>query len=80
MNLMELSAEYSESAALCRGRIAELRSGLADESLCEIDRLRLRRRIAMLTSMMRDALAVSRYLKNYYGDDVNAGKKAQHVC
>ena len=80
MKLIELSEEYSRSAALCRERIAELRGGLDDESMCEIDRLRLRRRIAMLTSMMRDALAVSHYLKNYYGDDINAGKKTQYVC
>ncbi len=80
MKLIELSAEYERSAGLCRGRIAELRQLLTDESMCEIDRLRLRRRIAVLTGMMRDALAVSRYLKNYYGDDINAGKKTQYVC
>ncbi len=80
MKLIELSEEYAQSAELCRGRIAELRSSLADETMCEIDRLRLRRRIAILTSMMRDTLAVSRCLKNYYGDDINAGKKTQYVC
>lgn len=66
MKLIELSAEYNESALLCRRRIAELNRTLSDEPMCEIDRLRLRRRIAILTSMMRDTLAVSRYLENYY--------------
>lgn len=66
MKLIELSAEYSESAQPLKHRIAELSRQLDDESMCEIDRLRLRRRIAILTSMMRDTLAVSRYLKNYY--------------
>ncbi len=66
MNLIELSEEYNESALLCRTRIAELNVKLNEEPMCEIDRLRLRRRIAILTSMMRDALAVSRYLENYY--------------
>lgn len=67
MKLIELSAEYNESAQALKRRIAELSRQLNDEPMCEIDRLRLRRRIAILTSMMRDTLAVSRYLENYYG-------------
>ena len=66
MKLIELSAEYNESAQPLKRRIAELNRQLNDEPMCEIDRLRLRRRIAILTSMMRDTLAVSRYLENYY--------------
>lgn len=66
MKLIELSTEYNDSAQLCRVRIAELNRELNEEPMCEIDRLRLRRRIAVLTSMMRDTLAVSRYLENYY--------------
>jgi hypothetical protein len=66
MKLIELSAEYNESARLCKDRIGELNRMLSEEPMCEIDRLRLRRRIAVLTSMMRDTLAVSRYLENYY--------------
>jgi len=80
MKISELSAEYRDSAMLCRGRIKELNLKLEGEPMCEIDRLRLRRRIAILTSMMRDTIAVSRYLENYYGDDMNAGKKTQYVC
>ena len=66
MKLIELSAEYNDSAQLCRVRIAELNRELNEEPMCEIYRLRLRRRIAVLTSMMRDTLAGSRYLENYY--------------
>lgn len=80
MKISELSAEYRDSAMLCRGRIKELNLKLDGEPMCEIDRLRLRRRIAILKSMMRDTIAVSRYLENYYGDDMNAGKKTQYVC
>ena len=76
MKISELSAEYRDSAMLCRGRIKELNLKLEGEPMCEIDRLRLRRRIAIL----RDTIAVSRYLENYYGDDMNAGKKTQYVC
>lgn len=79
MKLAELSAEYRSSAQLCRVRIAELRQKLADEQMCEIDRLRLRRRICILTSMMRDTLAVGGYLENYYKHsegETNAGEKA----
>lgn len=80
MNLIELSEQYRDSAMLCRDRLKELNKALAQDRMCEIDRLRLRRRIAILTSMMRDTLAVSRYLENYYGDDKNAGKKNEYVC
>lgn len=66
MKLSELSEQYAAGAELCRGRIDELRRSLG-EPMCEIDRLRLRRRIGILSGMMRDALATSRYLKNYYG-------------
>ena len=51
MKISELSAEYRDSAMLCRGRIKELNLKLECEPMCEIDRLRLRRRIAILTSI-----------------------------
>ena len=44
MKISELSAEYRDSAMLCRGRIKELNLKLEGEPMCEIDRLRLRRR------------------------------------
>lgn len=80
MKLIELSGEYYDSAQLCRRRICELNERLKSEPMCEIDRLRMRRRVCVLTSMMRDTLAVSRYLENYYGDDKNAGKETEYVC
>ena len=75
MKISELSAEYRDSAMLCRGRIKELNLKLECEPMCEIDRMRMRRRVCILTGMMRDAMAISRYLENYYGDDVYAGKE-----
>lgn len=80
MRLIELSEEYYGGAQAIRRRIAELKNSLEDETLCEIDKLRLRRRICILTGMMRDSMAISRYLKNYYGDDENAGEENEYVC
>ena len=40
MKISELSAEYRDSAMLCRGRIKELNLKLECEPMCEIDRLR----------------------------------------
>ena len=80
MTLMQLSSEYRKSGELCRQRQEELSRKLEREDMCEMDRLRLRRRIYILGVMARDSIATSRYLENYYGDDINAGKKTQHVC
>ena len=71
MMLSQLSVQYRESAQLCRDRAHELEPRLGDKSMCEVDRLRLRRRILTLMTMARDAMAISRYLENYYGDDEN---------
>lgn len=76
MKLIELSGEYYESAQKCKKRISELNEMLENEPMCEIDRMRMRRRVCILMGMMRDAMAISRYLENYYGDDVYAGKEA----
>ncbi len=76
MRLTELSIEYAHSAQLCKTRIAELKARLETEEMCEIDRLRLRRRIGILTGMMRDTMAVSKYLKNYYGGKEYGGEEA----
>ena len=80
MTLIQLSSEYRKSGELCRQRQEELSRKLEYEDLCEMDRLRLRRRIYILGVMARDSIATSRYLENYYGDDGNAGKKAEYVC
>lgn len=80
MTLKEMSGEYFAGAQSCRTRIAELERQLEEQPMCEIDRLRLRRRICILRGMMRDTLAISRYLKNYYGDDEDAGEKIEFIC
>ncbi len=80
MKLIELSGEYYEGAQALRRRIAELKSRIETEPMCEIDRLRMRRRICILTGMMRDSMAISRYLENYYGDEENAGEENEYVC
>lgn len=80
MTLMQLSSEYRKSGELCRQRQEELSRKLEREDMCEMDRLRLRRRIYILGVMARDSIATSRYLENYYGDDGNAGKEAEYVC
>ena len=80
MTLIQLSSEYRKSGELCRQRQEELSRKLEREDMCEMDRLRLRRRIYILGVMARDSIATSRYLENYYGDDGNAGKEAEYVC
>lgn len=45
-----------------------------------MDKMRLRRKISMLTNMARDAIATSRYLENYYGDEKHEREKAEYVC
>lgn len=80
MTLIQLSSEYRKSGELCRQRQEELSRKLECGELCEMDRLRLRRRIYILGVMARDSIATSRYLENYYGDDENAGKEAEYVC
>ncbi len=76
MTLIQLSIEYRKSGELCRERQNELMRRLESEEMCEMERLRLRRRIYMLGSMARDSIATSRYLERYYGDERHAGKEA----
>ena len=52
MKLIELSEEYYDGAQALRRRIAELKKCVETEPMCEIDRLRMRRRICILTGMM----------------------------
>lgn len=80
MTVAELSGEYRESGELCRMRVQELEAKLKKEKLCETEKLRLRRKIYMLSTMARDAIATSRYLENYYGDEKNERKEAEYVC
>lgn len=80
MTLTQLSIEYRESGELCRKRQNELKQRLESEKMCEMERLRLRRRIYILGCMARDSIATSRYLERYYGDERNAGEEAEYVC
>ena len=67
MNMTELSEEYRNSAALCRGRARTLREALREEELSQTERMILKRRINMLSEMAADAGAIAKYLRRYYG-------------
>ena len=71
MTLTELSKEYLQSAEPLRRRLRELNEALKTEPLCEMERLRLNRRICVLTTMLRDTVATAKYLENYYGRNEN---------
>ena len=76
MTLKEMAAEYRMSGELCRTRIRELNEKLRTEKMCEMEKLRLRRRILLLETMLRDTMATAAYLENYYGDDKNERKES----
>ena len=65
MTLLEISAQYADSAALIRARICELR---ADERLAEDPAAagRLRRRINELTPLLRDCRELAVLTARYY--------------
>ncbi len=69
MTLKELSLEYRESGLVCKARADKLKPLLRAPELCEMERLRLRRRIYILEAMGKEAMATANYLKNYYGDE-----------
>ena len=55
MNLKQLAEEYRENGEACRIRADQLTQLLITEKLGEMEKLRLRRRICVLTAMARDA-------------------------
>lgn len=75
-----MSCEYRKSGELCRARLEELNDRIEHEKMGEMEKLRLRRKAYMLSIMVRDSIATSRYLENYYGDEKNAGKENEYVC
>lgn len=77
MNIEQLAKEYRASGEACRLRAQELSEVLLHEKMGEMEKMRLRRRICILNAMARDAIATSKYLENYYGDDENG--KQKHV-
>ena len=75
MTLNQLAKTYEDSSALLKQRCAELRGRLLQENLSETEKLRLRRRIAVLSDMAREAGSLARYLDDYYeGADVYANQ------
>lgn len=69
MTLQQLSEEYRVSADLCRQRVAELNRQLRDEELSETEKLLLRRRICILSGMVRETASTANYLRTYYGEE-----------
>jgi len=67
MTIHEMALSYLESSRSCRARLRSLRVQLLqDSSLCENDRLLLRRRLRLLQAMADETHAVGLYLQNYY--------------
>ena len=66
MDLKTMAREYAAGGQACRKRAEELRHRLKQEENPEMEKLRLRRRIQILTTMARDSVATSRYLERYY--------------
>ena len=70
MLLKELAKEYRESAYGMVERINELKEKCLSDDICEMERMRLRRRLDTLRTMYYDTLKTAKYLENYYGEDV----------
>ena len=68
MILKELANEYRESAAMLTERMNELKEQIADSNICEMERMRLRRRLGALKTMYYDTLKTAKYLEGYYGE------------
>ena len=66
MMLKELANEYRESAAMLTDRIKELTAKAADKNICEMERMRLRRRADILKTMYYDTVKTAKYLEGYY--------------
>ena len=67
MLLKELANEYRESAAPLKERMNALKDAAADENICEMERMRLRRRLDTLRGMYYETMRTAVYLENYYG-------------
>lgn len=66
MKLADLAAEYRQSAAMLKERIAYLRHRLSTEELCNMDKLRLRIRIETLSSIFRETSEAAVFMERYY--------------
>lgn len=65
MTLIELSVQYADSAALIRGRIAELRAAEQAQTDPEAAR-KLRQRIDTLTPILRECRELAVLTARYY--------------
>jgi len=66
MQLNHLAAEYRDSAALLKERICQLKDNITVGNYCEMEKMRLRRRIDILSTMQRDTSEIALYLERYY--------------
>jgi len=66
MSLKELSSQYRRSGELCRGYARRLEGRIAREPMSRKQLLELRRELAIVSSMAREAIATSNYLERYY--------------
>ena len=67
MNMNELAMEYRRSAALLKERIDLLQSTVnSDKNICPMEKLRLRGRINVLTTMYRQAIDAAFTMERYY--------------
>ena len=66
MMLKDLANEYRESAAMLTERIKELTAKAAADDICEMERMRLRRRVDILKTMYYETRQTAKYLEGYY--------------
>lgn len=66
MLLKELAKEYRESAYALKERIDKLNEKSKSDEICEMERLRVRRRKEQLSTMYYDTLQTAKYLEEYY--------------
>ena len=67
MNLRELSVQYRAIGELCRAALRQQQRTLQAPGLSEAERALARRRVTLLTAIVRESIATSIYLERYYG-------------
>ncbi|MGI6014589.1 MAG: hypothetical protein ACOX7K_10030 [Oscillospiraceae bacterium] len=68
MDLLNLSVQYRNSGEKIRVRVRQLQEEV-NKPMSETERLALRRRIVILSSMARETIATSNYLQHYYEEE-----------
>ena len=64
--MTELAKEYRLGAAGLKERVCELRAYLRETQMCEMERMRLRARIAVLGTMCREMNEAAVCMERYY--------------